>query len=114
MLSNTIREISVNIKKDLLLGGDKLLGSAQRRIKNAVLQHGSLILGRHFEQQPSAELAAALKVPIDLQVLIAAVTAQLGEQLRLVPQRAVLTAGEKERLGDLREKYAGQVWNRQR
>ena len=29
---------------DLVVGEEKLLGSAQRRMKNAVLQHGSLIL----------------------------------------------------------------------
>ncbi len=41
---------------DLVAGQLKILGSAQRRVKNAVLQHGSLILKRHFTQQESAEL----------------------------------------------------------
>lgn len=34
--------------------GGKLLGSAQRRTKNAALQHGSLILEKTWPQQPGA------------------------------------------------------------
>lgn len=40
---------------DVLLGDDKLTGSAQRRTRTAVLQHGSIILGNRYAQQPTAE-----------------------------------------------------------
>jgi lipoate-protein ligase A len=43
-------------RTDLLLDGDKLLGSAQRRIQGRVLQHGSLLLGRRFAAHPGADL----------------------------------------------------------
>ncbi len=43
-------------RTDLLLAGDKLLGSAQRRIQGRVLQHGSLLLGRRFAAHPGADL----------------------------------------------------------
>ena len=39
---------------DVLVGNDKLAGSAQRRTRQAVLQHGSIILQRRFQQQPAA------------------------------------------------------------
>jgi lipoate-protein ligase A len=43
-------------RTDLIVGGDKLLGSAQRRIPGRVLQHGSLLLGRRFAAHPGADL----------------------------------------------------------
>ena len=49
---------------DLLAGGRKLLGSAQRRTSAAVLQHGSLILASRFDQQPCATLAEYTDIDI--------------------------------------------------
>ena len=42
---------------DVLVDGEKLAGSAQRRTPRAVLQHGSAVLERRFGQQPAAALA---------------------------------------------------------
>lgn len=39
---------------DVLVRSDKLAGSAQRRTRPAVLQHGSIVLGNRFSQQPTA------------------------------------------------------------
>ncbi len=41
---------------DVLVGSDKLAGSAQRRTRQAVLQHGSIVLGNRFSQQPTANV----------------------------------------------------------
>lgn len=41
---------------DVLIGADKIVGSAQRRTTRAVLQHGSIIVGSRFDQQPVARL----------------------------------------------------------
>lgn len=41
---------------DVLVGEDKLAGSAQRRTRSAVLQHGSIVLANRFAQQPTAEV----------------------------------------------------------
>ncbi len=41
---------------DVLVSGEKLVGSAQRRTKEAVLQHGSIILGHQFQQQSTARV----------------------------------------------------------
>lgn len=43
-------------RTDLLVGGLKVLGSAQRRIPGRVMQHGSLILGRGIGAHPGAHL----------------------------------------------------------
>ncbi len=41
---------------DLVVGSEKLLGSAQRRRRDRVLQHGSLLLGRRFRGHPGVDL----------------------------------------------------------
>ena len=99
---------------DLLLGGKKLLGSAQRRMKHAVLQHGSLILGRHFEQQPSAELRSGIDNPSALDEIPAGVAARIGKRLDMEIQSGELSGLELERVTELEAKYAGAEWNRQR
>lgn len=99
---------------DLVVGPDKLLGSAQRRVKNAVLQHGSLILVRRFEQQPSAAAATLAGKPINIRSLIAKVTHDLCESLKLSATDHPLTENEAVTASDLQAKYAGKDWNYQR
>ncbi|MFQ5464208.1 MAG: biotin/lipoate A/B protein ligase family protein, partial [Phycisphaerae bacterium] len=41
---------------DVLIGCDKVTGSAQRRTKTALLQHGSIILASRYQQQATASL----------------------------------------------------------
>ena len=49
---------------DVVLDQDKLAGSAQRRTRRAVLQHGSIILASRFDQQPSARFEAEYGVAL--------------------------------------------------
>ncbi|MCG3129864.1 MAG: Octanoyltransferase LipM [Phycisphaerae bacterium] len=44
---------------DVLVGDDKIAGSAQRRTTRAVLQHGSVIVGSRFAEQPVALLGVS-------------------------------------------------------
>ncbi len=99
---------------DLVVGEDKLLGSAQRRVKKAVLQHGSLILGRHFPQQPSAAVAEAAEREVDMELFIRGVIEIIGEHLELKVVEGAMSEDELSRLGRLREKYEGDEWNQQR
>ncbi|MGB2984735.1 MAG: lipoate--protein ligase family protein [Phycisphaerae bacterium] len=46
---------------DILIGHDKIAGSAQRRTRKAILQHGSIVLGNRYTQQTTA----ALPLPFD-------------------------------------------------
>jgi lipoate-protein ligase A len=54
---------------DLLVEGRKLMGSAQRRTRWAILQHGSLILERTHSQQASAAVADVTALDIDAHCL---------------------------------------------
>ena len=49
-------------KLDVVVGQQKLVGSAQRRTREAVLQHGSIVLERRFDQQPAATVSAIAEV----------------------------------------------------
>jgi len=99
---------------DLVLEGEKLLGSAQRRMKQAVLQHGSLILGRHFAQQPSAQLRPEINHTNNLDEILTDVTEHIGQQLDMKIQLGELSGLELERVTELEAKYAGEAWTRQK
>lgn len=95
---------------DVLLGGDKIAGSAQRRTRNAVLQHGSIVLANRFSQQPSAVVERPFEESIrDVRSAMVEEFARIsgvscgsgnwsGEEL---------TAAEA-----LHDKYASEAWTR--
>lgn len=95
---------------DVLIGPDKLAGSAQRRTKTAILQHGSIILARRYKQQPAAALTNS----------IATNATDLGERLaKSLSSRAQLTlteqpwsADELDMAESLTPQYAGPDWTR--
>lgn len=95
---------------DLLAGDRKLMGSAQRRTAGAVLQHGSLILKRRYEQQVCSTVAehADIDVLSCLPRLAESIAGGfVGDPERLRP--------EELRLADeLRAKYADDAWTRKR
>ncbi len=99
---------------DLVVGQDKLMGSAQRRIKHAVLQHGSLILKRHFLQQPSAEIEAGANRELDLDLFMKNVADRIAHPMQRQCSRADLSAAEIDRAGFFLEKYRGPDWHAQR
>jgi lipoate-protein ligase A len=61
---------------DVVVGPDKMAGSAQRRTRFAVLQHGSIILERRYDQQPAA--AISVFTPTSATTLAAKLTASLA------------------------------------
>jgi lipoate-protein ligase A len=77
---------------DVLLGGEKLAGSAQRRTRHAVLQHGSIILATRYAQQPVATIASV--APWSAQDLAQRVAAQLAAMHALDVVRAEWTPDE--------------------
>lgn len=95
---------------DVLLGGDKLAGSAQRRTKDALLQHGSIILKSRFDQQPSARPSLAIDDTIaalrqDLPRRLAEATG-----VHFVP--GDWTADELDAATAIIPKYQGADWTR--
>jgi len=95
---------------DVLLGDDKLAGSAQRRTRSAVLQHGSIILGNRYAQQPTAEAHVEYEAAVDKlrQALPAKLAAQIGLAIAPGDWRADELAAAEPYIA----KYAGDDWTR--
>jgi len=111
---------------DILVQGKKIGGNAQRRLKQAVFQHGSIPLlnragaGANYLRQPPSGIEASttslrdlgVMAPVEeLNVLLAAsFAAALGVEL----QSTTLTATEQQLAERLRrEKYLNDEWNLQ-
>lgn len=95
---------------DLIVDGRKILGSAQRRTQQAVLQHGSLILSRRYEQQPCAAVGDYCSVAMDCyfdRLAIAVLQEYTGQQGSFSPEELTLA-------DQLRGKYADPAWTRKR
>ena len=90
---------------DVIALDGKLAGSAQRRGRRAVLQHGSIILARRFDQQPSATLE-----PMTADELCDRLATKLGE----ITGRPVVAGNwfpdELVRADSLRDKYLDSAW----
>lgn len=99
---------------DLVKGGEKLMGSAQRRTKNACLQHGSLIINRSYQQQPSAAVTSNSQTDFNLNPFTHDVAQRIGQGLHLKVQAGSLHQIEKKKLPELRKKYGSKEWNNQR
>lgn len=95
-------------KYDVLIGAEKLAGSAQRRTRTAVLQHGSIILGSRYTEQPTARLAK------DFEELIQSVTEAFPAKFTAATNYHVSpgawTVDELRAADDLKSKYAGPEW----
>jgi len=100
---------------DVLLGGDKIAGSAQRRTRQAVLQHGSIVLGNRFAQQMTASASESTE-PDDPVKKISEIRNAFPEQVsKALGVEFELTgwSEEEQRLAsNLREKYSGENWTR--
>ena len=72
---------------DLLVGSEKIAGSAQRRTKAGILQHGSILLARSPFAPEFPGLAELLGRPIGLDEFADAFVAAIAEELkcRMVP-----------------------------
>jgi len=99
---------------DLTLKGDKLLGSAQRRLKKAAMQHGSFILGRTHTEQPSAELKGHVAGKFDEAAFCLSVAAEVARHLRLKAEEGKFTREELERAQELATFFASDKWNLKR
>ncbi len=95
---------------DLLADGRKLMGSAQRRTAHAVLQHGSLVLGRRFEQQKCAAVRDYTTMDIDGEL------SSLAESIASpLPIETGGFSAEEENLAlQLRSKYGDPAWTQRR
>lgn len=95
---------------DLLVGTDKIAGSAQRRTRNAVLQHGSIVVGNRFAQQPTATLPMPPARAIAALRKLFVQNLQNDQHVEFI--EAVWTADELQESQRLYFKYAGNEWTR--
>jgi len=98
---------------DLVIGPDKVLGSAQRRIRQAALQHGSLILDSRFEQQPCAAVRR-VNPDLDLDGFRNLLSRAIADRLSRTLLAEELTDSEWANQKLLVAKYKGWQWTGQR
>ena len=99
---------------DVMLGGEKILGSSQRRRRHGCLQHGSLILRRHFKQQRSGALLETAPGDISISSLMDDVSDYLGHRLSLEVKEGRMSQREQQERRQLLAKYSQVEWNHQR
>jgi lipoate-protein ligase A len=100
---------------DLVLRGHKIAGSAQRKLRGALLQHGGILLAQsaHTPELPGVAELSGAAVPV--LELCAALTSQLVEQTGWHWQPSDWTSGEKSRIAELAAgKYSDPAWNDKR
>ena len=91
---------------DVLVGTTKVAGSAQRRTKGAVLQHGSVLLGRSAAAPELDGLVELAGSAISSQLLVERWLERLSAELGLRWQDEPLTDNDRKRAAELvRDKY---------
>ncbi|MGE3180510.1 MAG: hypothetical protein AB7N71_02690, partial [Phycisphaerae bacterium] len=95
-------------RTDVLFNGRKLLGSAQRRIPQRVLQHGSLLLSNRCAAHPGADLGLASDEVAESWC--SAFAALLAEKLQLRLQRASWSESQLADVEIRRGRFADANW----
>ncbi len=98
---------------DLVVGGAKIVGSAQRRRPGAILQHGSIIL-RRVAPQPCTGVNDRLPSPVTAEELIGLLAREFARTLCIRLEDSALDREELRLAGQVGEKYASATWTRQR
>lgn len=93
---------------DVLVFCEKIAGSAQRRTRTAVLQHGSIVLANRFAQQPTA----IVPLPFDVSVKRARtlVVEAFARLTGVVCEPGQWTSSELADADVLLDKYTGHAW----
>ena len=101
---------------DLLIGGSKVAGSAQRKMRGALLQHGSILLRRSEFAPHLAGICDAPGAPeFAPERLAGALKAAFAADTGWSVTPADWTAEERARTAAIRaEKYANREWNEKR
>jgi lipoate-protein ligase A len=100
---------------DVLLSDAKIAGSAQRRCRGAVLQHGSVLLARSTTAPELPGLAELAAILLSFDQLAQAWSNELAEIFSLHYQPGILTDAEQCRAVNLvGEKYDSNQWTQHR
>lgn len=99
---------------DLLVGDSKVVGSAQRKMRGALLQHGSLLL-RTSEFAPMLRGISDAGVPLAPESLAEALASRFASETGWHVRPGDWAAAERNRIPVIRaEKYANPDWNAKR
>lgn len=97
--------------EDLILSGYKVLGSAQRRVKHAVMQHGSLLLRASSHASELPGIADLTSIVIDIAQFTADLAAVLGNALNISFETGPLTTDEGARASlVVVQRFANKTW----
>ncbi len=100
---------------DVLLGPIKICGSAQRRRRGAILQHGSLLLARSAAAPELPGILEQCGHPLDPGELSTGWGHGIAERLRFRPVRQEISLAERQAAQKLAiDKYACVLWNERR
>jgi lipoate-protein ligase A len=100
---------------DLLLDGHKIVGSAQRKQRGAILQHGGILLARSDYAPALPGIADLAAVSLDPQILAEAVRDEFVRATACTLQDDDWTPRERQRIAELvATKYRTDAWNRRR
>jgi lipoyl(octanoyl) transferase len=100
---------------DVLVRGEKIAGSAQRRCRGAVLQHGSVLLARSAAAPELAGLKELAGKTISVEEFIQAWLEKLSAALAIEWRRGELSETARRRAGKLvAEKYESATWTNAR
>jgi len=94
-------------------GVSKIAGSAQRRTRGAILQHGSIMLDSRYSQQPVATWSG-ISGGIDFEGAISCLLPAFEDVLGMKSLRGEWDGGEIEAARVIEKKYAGDDWTRHR
>jgi lipoate-protein ligase A len=95
---------------DLICSKGKLVGSAQRRLPNAFLQHGSIILEKRFTEHPTTSIAELLNETPTKQELESLIVSELSQRMELKFTPKEFSCQDIEVMNPLVSKYSGEDW----
>ena len=92
---------------DIVVADQKVVGSAQRRLKNAVLQHGSILITKSNSAPELSGIENLCDTKIDVANLISEVTSSIAGQLSLTIVESPLANSEIEIASEIEKKKFG-------
>lgn len=100
---------------DVLIGSDKVAGSAQRRNRGALLQHGSVLLAKSVFAPELPGINDMERTSLTANQLIESWLPLLAERLECHWERQELTSVERQRTREIeRDRFANSQWTTRR
>lgn len=100
---------------DITCRGHKIVGSAQRRLKNALLQHGSILIRKSSHAPSLLGIEELNDASIDIGKLIELLSQTIEASMGFELNRGVLTETENESLkNQYLNDFESESWNRRR